>query len=59
VAVAIAGVTAGALVAIFGDKGTHPATRSACSSLGFLVAIVWIVAIADEVVHVLRVSFLR
>ncbi|KAF8896403.1 Sodium/calcium exchanger protein-domain-containing protein [Infundibulicybe gibba] len=53
-AAAVAGLTAGILVAVFGDKGDHPTARMARCSMGFIVAIVWIMAIADEVVNVLQ-----
>ena len=56
VAAAVAGVTVGLLVVVFADKGIHPSARMARCSMGFLVAIVWIMAIADEVVQVLQVS---
>lgn len=55
VAAAIAGVTVGILVIVFADNGVHPTARMARCSMGFLVAIVWIMAIADEVVNVLQV----
>ncbi|KAH7930172.1 hypothetical protein BV22DRAFT_1191449 [Leucogyrophana mollusca] len=50
----IAGVATGLLVLIFADGGAHPTARMARCSMGFLVAIVWIMAIADEVVNVLQ-----
>jgi sodium/potassium/calcium exchanger 6 len=40
---------------MFADKGEHPASKMARCSMGFFVAIVWIMAIADEVVNVLQV----
>lgn len=40
---------------VFADKGAHPTAQMARCSMGFLVAIVWIMAIADEVVNVLQV----
>ena len=43
------------LVAVFADKGNHPTARIARCSMGFFVSIVWIMAIADEVVNVLQV----
>lgn len=52
---AILGSVVAVLVAIFADKGNDPAARVARASMGFLVAIVWIMAIADEVVQVLQV----
>jgi solute carrier family 24 (sodium/potassium/calcium exchanger), member 6 len=56
ISAAIAGVTTGILVVIFSDDGNHPTVRAARCSMGFMVAIVWIMAIADEVVGVLQVS---
>jgi hypothetical protein len=58
VAVAVAGLTVAIIVIVFADKGAHPTARMARCSMGFLVAIVWIMAIADEVVQVLQVSSL-
>ena len=49
------GVAAGLLVLVFADDSVHPIARMARCSMGFLVAVVWIVAIADEVVNVLQV----
>ena len=54
-AAVIAGVTSGILVAVFAKKGNGVAARLARCSIGFMVAIVWIMAIADEVVEVLTV----
>ncbi|KAF5359317.1 hypothetical protein D9756_003385 [Leucocoprinus leucothites] len=51
---AIAGLTAGSLVLVLADNGAHPTARMVRCSMGFIVAIVWIMAIADEVVHVLQ-----
>ncbi|KAL1746912.1 Sodium/calcium exchanger protein-domain-containing protein [Schizophyllum fasciatum] len=51
---AIAGLTVGIMVTVFGDKGDNPTFRMARCSMGFLVAVVWIMAIADEVVDVLQ-----
>lgn len=45
----------GVLVAVTADRGDHPTFRMARTSMGFFVAIVWIMAIADEVVNVLQV----
>jgi sodium/potassium/calcium exchanger 6 len=59
IAAAIAGVTVAIIVAVFADKGAHPTARMARCSMGFLVAIVWIMAIADEVVQVLQVGFVN
>lgn len=46
----------GILVAVFSYNGEHPTARLARCTMGFIVAIVWIMAIADEVVEVLQVS---
>ncbi|KAI6008134.1 Sodium/calcium exchanger protein-domain-containing protein [Pisolithus orientalis] len=51
---AVGGVAAGLLVLIFANDGFHPTARMARCSMGFFVAIVWIMAIADEVVNVLQ-----
>lgn len=58
IAAAVAGLAVALLVLIFADKGMHPTARMARCSMGFLVAIVWIMAIADEVVQVLQVCLL-
>ncbi|KAH9481409.1 Putative cation exchanger C3A12.06c [Psilocybe cubensis] len=50
----ITGLSMGALVAIFSEKGNSPAARMTRCSMGFFVAIIWIMAIADEVVNVLQ-----
>ncbi|KAJ3573637.1 hypothetical protein NP233_g2304 [Leucocoprinus birnbaumii] len=50
----VAGLITGTLVLIFATNGLHPTAKMARCSMGFLVAIVWIMAIADEVVHVLQ-----
>jgi sodium/potassium/calcium exchanger 6 len=55
IAAAMAGLAMAILVAVFADEGNHPTSRMARCSMGFLVAIVWIMAIADEVVNVLQV----
>ncbi|KAL0954545.1 hypothetical protein HGRIS_003510 [Hohenbuehelia grisea] len=49
-----AGLVVAALVVAFCSTGKHPSLRMARCSMGFLVAIVWIMAIADEVVNVLQ-----
>ncbi|KAI6117254.1 Sodium/calcium exchanger protein-domain-containing protein [Pisolithus croceorrhizus] len=51
---AIGGIAVGLLVLIFADDGFHPTARMMRCSMGFFVAIVWIMAIADEVVNVLQ-----
>ncbi|KAJ6513253.1 Sodium/calcium exchanger protein-domain-containing protein [Mycena sanguinolenta] len=50
----IVGFAASVLVALFGNNGEHASFRMARCSIGFIVAIVWIMAIADEVVKVLQ-----
>ena len=54
-ATGIAGTAVGILVAVFAHRGEHPAARLVRCTMGFIVAIVWIMAIADEVVEVLQV----
>ena len=56
---AITGAAAATLVLIFSSSGEHSTMRILRCSMGFFVAIVWIMAIADEVVGVLRVSCLH
>lgn len=53
---AAAGAVVAVLVAVFADRGNDPAARVVRCSMGFFVAIIWIMAIADEVVQVLQVS---
>ena len=48
-------MAAGLLVLVFADDIVHPITRMARCSMGFLITVVWIMAIADEVVNVLQV----
>lgn len=55
ISTAIAGFTMAVIVAVFSDRGNNPAARLARCFTGFFVAIVWIMAIADEVVNVLKV----
>jgi sodium/potassium/calcium exchanger 6 len=55
VSAAIAGFVASILVVMYANHGTNPAFRMTRCSMGFLVAVVWIMAIADEVVKVLQV----
>ncbi|KAI5982026.1 Sodium/calcium exchanger protein-domain-containing protein [Pisolithus marmoratus] len=45
---AAGGIVVGFLVLLFADDGFHPTARVARCSMGFFVAIVWIMAIADE-----------
>ncbi|KAH9949911.1 Sodium/calcium exchanger protein-domain-containing protein [Amylocystis lapponica] len=53
-ATGVAGVTVGIIVAVFSDKGASPTAQLARCIMGFTVAVVWIMAIADEVVEVLQ-----
>ncbi|KXN89118.1 Putative cation exchanger C3A12.06c [Leucoagaricus sp. SymC.cos] len=53
-ACAVTGCAIGTLVLIFAENGTHPSAKMARCSMGFVVAVVWIMAIADEVVNVLQ-----
>jgi sodium/potassium/calcium exchanger 6 len=53
--IGIAGAITAMLVLILADDGSDPAACVARCSMGFFVAIVWIMAIADEVVQVLQV----
>jgi sodium/potassium/calcium exchanger 6 len=55
VVIGIAGAVTAVLVLVFADDGSDPAARAGRCSMGFFVAIVWIMAIADEVVQVLQV----
>ncbi|KAG8888928.1 hypothetical protein FRB98_006470 [Tulasnella sp. 332] len=50
----IVGIFAACLVSVFVKNGRNPSGRIARSLMGFAVAIVWIMAIADEVVQVLQ-----
>ncbi|KAJ7637723.1 Sodium/calcium exchanger protein-domain-containing protein [Mycena polygramma] len=50
----LVGSVASVLVALFAENGAHPSFRMTRCSIGFFVAIVWIMAIADEVVKVLQ-----
>lgn len=43
-----------ALVVSIGGTGSHYSSKMVRCSMGFLVSIVWIMAIADEVVNVLQ-----
>lgn len=58
-ATTVAGAAAAVLVLIFSNSGEHPTMRILRCSMGFFVAIIWIMAIADEVVGVLRVRHLH
>lgn len=54
IATLVAGLAIGTLVIIFADTGLSAAGRMTRCSIGFVVSIVWIMAIADEVVSVLQ-----
>ncbi|KZT39099.1 hypothetical protein SISSUDRAFT_1099515 [Sistotremastrum suecicum HHB10207 ss-3] len=53
-AAAISGLATSVLVMIFADRGNDPGGRLIRCFMGFAVAVVWIMAIADEVVSVLQ-----
>ncbi|KAG7451140.1 uncharacterized protein BT62DRAFT_926794 [Guyanagaster necrorhizus] len=53
-AAGVTGFATAILVAVFAENGEHPTFRMARCSMGFFVAVVWIMAIADEVVNVLQ-----
>ena len=53
-AAGVAGTCIGVLVAVFGGTGDSRYAQLARCSMGFVVAVVWIMAIADEVVEVLQ-----
>lgn len=55
-ATGVAGFAVGIMVAVFSDQGIHPTAQLARCIMGFMVAVVWIMAIADEVVEVLQVK---
>lgn len=48
-------MVAAVLVSIFSDRGNDANARMARCFMGFVVAVIWIMAIADEVVNVLKV----
>jgi len=50
----LAGLVAGILVILFAENVSHPTATMARCSMGFFVAIIWIMAIADEVVQLLQ-----
>ena len=52
----VSGASMSVLVLVFSQDGKHPVVRTALCLIGFAVAMVWIMAIADEVVQVLNVS---
>ncbi|KAI0749599.1 Sodium/calcium exchanger protein-domain-containing protein [Daedaleopsis nitida] len=53
-ATGVAGFAAAILVSVFADTGHSRAAQLARCAMGFFVAVVWIMAIADEVVKVLQ-----
>ena len=53
---ALGGFVFALLVLAFSNAGSHPVAQMARCSMGFIVAVVWIMAIADEVVNVLQVN---
>ncbi|KAI5116965.1 hypothetical protein M0805_001368 [Coniferiporia weirii] len=53
-ATAIAGGAAAVFVLVFADRGDDPFAQMVRCFMGFFVAVVWIMAIADEVVNVLK-----
>ncbi|KAF8717683.1 hypothetical protein RHS02_09228, partial [Rhizoctonia solani] len=55
-AASLCGVSVATLTAVFSNDGKNPAARLARCFIGFGVAMVWIMAIADEVVQVLQAS---
>ncbi|KAG0695897.1 Sodium/calcium exchanger protein-domain-containing protein [Suillus ampliporus] len=50
----VCGLAVAVLVLVFADGRSHPTARMARCSMGFLVSIAWIMAIADEAVNVLQ-----
>lgn len=54
----VCGLAVAALVLVFSDGGSHPTARMVRCSMGFLVSIAWIMAIADEAVNVLQVRYI-
>ncbi len=55
----LAGLLVGISVSLFAKKGDSRAWLFARCTMGFLVAVVWIMAIADEVINVLQVGALN
>lgn len=53
---ALGGFVFALLVLAFSRVGLHPTAQMARCSMGFLVSVVWIMAIADEVVNLLQVN---
>ena len=54
-ATAVTSLAAATLVLVFADRGSDRVARMGRCFMGFAVAVVWIMAIADEVVNVLKV----
>ena len=54
--IGLVGSVAGIFVALFAGKGDNRGWLLVRCSMGFLAAVVWIMAIADEVVNILQVS---
>ncbi|KLO11555.1 hypothetical protein SCHPADRAFT_998804 [Schizopora paradoxa] len=54
IAALVTGLSAAGLVIAFANRGNDPAAQMARCFMGFFVAVVWIMAIADEVVNVLK-----
>ena len=54
-ATGVAGLAGALLTLLFSDKGNNTTGIGARCAMGFIVAVVWIMAIADEVVNVLKV----
>ncbi|KAF5342460.1 hypothetical protein D9611_001886 [Ephemerocybe angulata] len=50
----LGGLTIGAIVIIVGGNGNNSSSKMVRCSMGFFVSMVWIMAIADEVVNVLQ-----
>lgn len=55
-AAVLCGISVSVLTAVFAHDGKNAPARLARCFIGFGVAMVWIMAIADEVVQVLQVS---
>ncbi|KAI0833651.1 Sodium/calcium exchanger protein-domain-containing protein [Trametes gibbosa] len=53
-AIGTTGFTVGVLVSVFAKSGRSAASQLARCAMGFTVAVIWIMAIADEVVKVLQ-----
>ncbi len=54
--IGLAGLAAGIFVALFAGEGENRGWLLVRCTMGFLVAVVWLMAIADEVVNILQVS---